>query len=147
MNNEEKTMTQTSHDTDVFAGLREIVNSADAGKVFAAPITQDGTIVLPVAKIGGGGGGGAGTGPADEGGTGGGFGISAKPLGVYVLRDGKVKWLPAVDINKIVLGGQVVAVAALLLARALLRARSEPRRRRPGAKLAGLRLARPARRH
>jgi len=138
-------MTQTSNDTDVVAWLRQIVDQADAGKVFGAPITQDGTIVLPVATIGGGGGGG-GTGPVDEGGnaggTGGGFGLTAKALGVYVLRDGKVKWVPAVDVNRIVLGGQLVAVAGMLLARALLRARSAPRDRRPGGRLTGLRPAR-----
>lgn len=139
-------MTQTSNDADVVAGLREIVDHADARKVFGAPITQDGTIVLPVAKISGGGGGGSGTGPADEsgsaGGAGGGFGITAKALGVYVLRDGNVKWVPAVDVNRIVLGGQLVAVAGMLLARALLRARSAPRGRRSSEKLTGLRLAR-----
>jgi uncharacterized spore protein YtfJ len=144
-------MTQTSNDTDVVAGLREIVDHADAGKVFGAPITQDGTIVLPVARIGGGGGGGSGTGPADEGGnaggTGGGFGITAKPLGVYVLREGKVRWIPAVDVNKVVLGGQLVAVAGMLLARALLRARPARRDRRPGRKLTALRPARLARRN
>jgi len=139
-------MTETSHNTDVIVSLRKIVDNADAGKVFAAPISEGGTTVLPVAKIGGGGGGGGGTGLADEGGsaggTGGGFGLSAKPLGVYVLRDGKVKWLPAVDVNKIVLGGQLVAVAGMLLARSVLRARSARRRCPPGAEPALLRLAR-----
>jgi uncharacterized spore protein YtfJ len=140
-------MTQTSQDSDVYAGLRKIVDNADAGKVFGTPISQDGTIVLPVAKVGGGGGG---SGPADDGrhtgGSGGGFGMSAKPLGVYVLRDGTVKWLPAVDVNKIIVGGQLVAVAAMLLARALLRSRSATRGRRPAAKIEALRRARPGRR-
>jgi uncharacterized spore protein YtfJ len=138
-------MTQTSHDTDVFARLRDIVDNADAGKVFGTPITQGGTIVLPVAKVGGGGGGGSGTGPAADGapgGAGGGFGLSATTLGVYAVRDGKVKWLPAVDVNKIVLGGQLVAVAGLLLARALLRPRPVPPRRRPGRTTAALRRVR-----
>ncbi|MFB9364058.1 spore germination protein GerW family protein [Actinoplanes nipponensis] len=125
-------MTQTSHDTDVFAGLRELVGNADAGKAFGPPVSQAGTIVLPVARVGGGGGGGGGTGPAEQGqptgGTGGGFGMTAKALGVYVLRDGRVKWMPAVDVNKIIMGGQVVAVAGLLLARAIVQARAGSRR-------------------
>jgi uncharacterized spore protein YtfJ len=133
-------MTQRTPDADLIASLRQVMDVADAGKVFGTPITQNGTIVLPVARIGGGGGGGGGTGPADEGaGTGGGFGVSAKPLGVYVLRDGKVRWLPAVDVNKVIIGGQLVAVAGMLLARALLRARATPRRRRTGGRLAGRR--------
>jgi uncharacterized spore protein YtfJ len=132
-------MTQTTNETDVFAGLRTIVDNTDAGKVFGPPIQQDGTILLPVARVGSGGGGGAGTGPADAGqqtgGTGGGFGMSAKPLGVYVLRDGKAKWLPAVDVNKIILGGQLLAAVGMLLAATVLRARIQPRRRRPGTKM------------
>lgn len=135
-------MTQTTHDTDVFAGLREIVGQADAGRAFGTPVTQDGTIVLPVAKVGGGGGGGGGSAPGDDKqstGTGGGFGMTAKALGVYVLRDGQVKWLPAVDVNKIVLGGQLVAVTALLVVRAVLQSRTTSRKRRTAIKLAALR--------
>jgi uncharacterized spore protein YtfJ len=132
-------MTQTTNETDVFAGLRTIVDNADAGKVFGPPIQQDGTILLPVARVGGAGGGGAGTGPADvgqqAGGTGGGFGMSAKPLGVYVLRDGKAKWLPAVDVNKIIVGGQLLAAVGMLIAATVLRARIQPRRRRSGTKM------------
>lgn len=44
--------------------LREVVDTATVDKVFGTPIEQDGTIVLPVAKVGGGAGGGSGTGPA-----------------------------------------------------------------------------------
>jgi uncharacterized spore protein YtfJ len=128
-------MTQTQ-DTDVLGSLREVVAQADAGKVFGTPVTQDGTVLLPVARIGSGGGGGGGTAPDGNGqpnsGTGGGFGMSAKALGVYVLRDGQVKWLPAVDVNRIVLGGQVVAVVGLLVLRAVVQARSSARKRRPG---------------
>ncbi|MFI7547160.1 spore germination protein GerW family protein [Actinoplanes sp. NPDC049599] len=144
-------MTQTTHDTDVFAGLREIVGQADAGRAFGTPVAQDGTIVLPVAKVGGGGGGGGGTGPADDKqaptGTGGGFGMTAKALGVYVLRDGKVKWLPAVDVNRIVLGGQLVAVAALLVVRAVLQSRTAARKPRAAVRIAQLRQVRRGRKH
>jgi hypothetical protein len=34
-----------------------------------------------------------------------------------------VSWRPAVDVNKIILGGQVVAVVALLTIRAIVKAR------------------------
>jgi uncharacterized spore protein YtfJ len=127
-------MTQTQ-DRDVLAEVREVVSHADASKAFGTPVVQDGTILLPVAKVGGGGGGGGGTAPAEAGhnagGTGGGFGLSAKALGVYVLRDGDVRWVPAVDVNRIVLGGQVIVVAALLLARAIVRSRSVASHGRP----------------
>jgi uncharacterized spore protein YtfJ len=121
-------MTVTTRDARVLDALREAVDNITVGKVFGTPITQGETTVVPVARIGGGAGGGSGTGPAEQGqengGMGGGLGISAKPLGVFVLRDGKVGWRPAVDVNKIVLGGQIVAVTALLVVRALITARA-----------------------
>lgn len=91
-------MTRTAPDADLIAAVREVMDGADAGKVFGAPITQDGTIVLPVAKIGGGGGGGGGTGPAEEGtGTGGGFGVSAnRSVCMSYAReksDGCLRWI------------------------------------------------------
>lgn len=134
-------MTQTQ-DTDVLASLREILGRTDAGRAFGPPVTQGGTIVLPVAKVGSGGGGGGGTGPGDDRhqqtGTGAGFGLTAKALGVYVLRDGDVRWLPAVDVTRIVLGGQLVAAAGILVAGAVLRSRTAARQRRTAAKLTAL---------
>lgn len=122
-------MTQAIHnDTNVMETIREAIDGASADRVFGTPITQDGLTVLPVAKVGGGGGGGGGTGPApdgqENGGAGGGLGVSAKPVGVFVIKDGTVGWRPAIDINKVILGGQIVAVVALVTVRALIKARS-----------------------
>jgi uncharacterized spore protein YtfJ len=121
-------MTQPENtDTAVLETIREAVGSAGAGRVFGTPITQDGVIVVPVAKVSGGGGGGRGTGPAKDGGKqsgdGGGFGVVAKPLGVFVIKEGKVAWRPSVDVNMVILGGQLVAVAALLVVRAIIKSR------------------------
>jgi uncharacterized spore protein YtfJ len=120
-------MTHQTSDARILDRLREVVDSASAGRVFGTPITHGGVVVLPAAKVGGGAGGGSG--PAEEGeepsGTGGGFGVSAKALGVFVIDErGKVHWQPALDINRIILGGQIVAVTALLVARAVLRMRA-----------------------
>jgi len=122
-------MTQTRHnDANVMETIREVIDNASADRVFGTPINQDGLTVLPVAKVGGGGGGGGGTGPAPEGrentGAGGGLGVSAKPLGVFVIKDGTVGWRPAIDVNKVILGGQIVALAALLTIRTVVRARA-----------------------
>ncbi|MFD0521998.1 hypothetical protein [Paractinoplanes durhamensis] len=65
--------------------------------------------------------------------------MSAKPLGVFVLTGGKVVWRPAIDVNRVVLGGQLVAITALLVARALVRARA-------GRPELGVRLRKVARR-
>lgn len=118
-------------DTDVTRGvleqIKDVVGQVGAGRVFGTPIEQDGVIVLPVAKISAGGGAGGGTGPVREGspegsGRGGGFGLGARPAGVFVIRGGHVSWRPALDINMIVLGGQTVAIVALLVARSVLKA-------------------------
>lgn len=133
-------MTQTtSNDSAVLATIREVAEQAGADKVFGAPVTHNGLTVLPVAKVSGGGGGGSGTGPVADGseadgagtgsGSGTGLGLRAKPLGVFVIKDGDVTWRPAVDVNRAILGGQLVAVTALLVVRALVKARA----RRTGA--------------
>jgi uncharacterized spore protein YtfJ len=132
-------MTQQTSDTAILDRLRDVVDSASAGRVFGEPISHGGVVVLPAAKVSGGAGGG--TGPADSevkpSGTGGGFGMSAKALGVFVIHDGgKVQWQPAVDVNRIVMGGQIVAVAALLLARAVITARRAGGKRRRTAPVA-----------
>jgi len=121
-------MTQITDDTGVLDTLRQAVDGASAGRVFGEPVVHDGIILLPVAVVAGGGGGGGGSGPGEAGspeasGSGGGFGTTAKGLGVFVLKDGKVSWHPAIDVNRIVLGGQLVAVVALLVARSVLSGR------------------------
>ena len=109
----------------VLHSVREAVERTGAEKVYGSPITEGGVTVLPVAKVSGGGGGGEATSEQrnGEGGSGGGLGIAAKPLGVFVLRNGRVSWRPAVDINRVILGGQIVAIVALLVIRGLARAR------------------------
>jgi uncharacterized spore protein YtfJ len=107
--------------------VQEVIDSAKAGKVFGPPIERDGMTVVPVAKVqGGGGAGGGGSAQgqhAGESGSGAGVGVMAKPLGVFVIRDGKVSWQPALDLNKVILGGQVLLALALLTLRTYLKKR------------------------
>jgi uncharacterized spore protein YtfJ len=108
--------------------LNRVRDVATVRQVFGEPYERDAMLVVPVARIRAGGGGGEGTDQAGgpekaRQGTGGGFGVDARPLGVYVIRDGNVSWQPVVDVTRIVLGGQMVAIAALLVARRLLRHR------------------------
>ncbi len=104
-----------------------IVENARAAMVFGEPVTQGGVTVIPVARMTTKGGGGGGTGPSQDGqtqaGRGGGFGLSARPVGAFVVRDGKVAWRPSVDVNKIVMGGQIVAAIGILALRSVLRGR------------------------
>jgi uncharacterized spore protein YtfJ len=109
--------------------ITQVVGSAEQAitvkRVFGEPYEKNGVTVIPAARIGGGAGGGRGEGPDDQGhGEGSGFGIAAKPVGAFVIRGDKVRWQPAVDVNRIVLGAELIVVVALLSLRAALRARA-----------------------
>jgi len=92
-----------------------------ARRVFGDPIEIRGVTILPVATVGGGGGGGQRG--SEDGGVG--FGIRARPAGVYVIRDGgSVSWQPALNLNLVILGGQLVALAAILSLRTVFAARA-----------------------
>lgn len=107
-------------------------------EVYDEPIERDGVLVIPAARVwsGGGGGGGGGTErgaaepepsedrtddeagaepntPAEGGGGAVGFGRRAEPAGAFVVDDRGVRWIPAVSVNRIVLGGQVALVLAV----------------------------------
>jgi uncharacterized spore protein YtfJ len=99
--------------------MQQALDAMQARVVFGEPIEQNGTIFLPAAKVRGGGGGGGDT----EGNGGAGFGITAKPAGVFVIRNGDAEWKPALDLNRVILGGQLVAIVAFLALRAIFRRR------------------------
>jgi uncharacterized spore protein YtfJ len=115
--------------------LGRAAEAAQVRRVFGEPIERDGLTVVPTAVVRAGAGGGQGKGPregpkeAKEGheggsdgeGVGGGYGFIAKPAGVFVIRGDQVEWRPALDIGRVILGGQLVAVAALLVFRSILR--------------------------
>jgi uncharacterized spore protein YtfJ len=100
--------------------LGQVRDTLTVRRVFGEPYERDGALVVPVARVAGVGGGGGGGTPT-EGGSGGGFVLEARPVGVYVIHDGEVSWRPAVDVTRIALGGQLVAVVALLVARSVIR--------------------------
>lgn len=98
-------------------------------RVFGEPYEKNGITVIPAARVQGGAGGGGGEGPEGQGrGSGTGFGLSARPVGAYLIRGDEVTWRPAVDLNRIVLGGQIVAIVALLTIRAIVKARTKTQR-------------------
>ena len=94
---------------ELLSGVRD---SITVRRVYGDPIEQEGVVVIPAASVGGGGGGG---GDSEDNG-GGGFGLRARPIGAYVIKDGEVSWKPAIDVGRMLLGWQVVAgIAALAL--------------------------------
>jgi hypothetical protein len=111
--------------------LRGTLDALSVGRVFGDPYEVDGVTIIPAARVFGGGGGGAGddghdadSDGTDEGGFGGGFGLGASALGVYEVRNGTVEWKPAVDVNRLAKGGQVLAgIVAICVTLVLLRRR------------------------
>ena len=110
---------------DIAALLEKAPEMLNVRQVIGEPYEKNGTTLLPAVSIRGGGGGGGGDAPPGAaGGVGGGMGLTARPVGAYVIRNGEVTWLPAIDVNRIILGGQIVAVAALIIARSIVRTRT-----------------------
>lgn len=106
--------------TEVTGGLAFIERARDVltvRRVYGEAIEKDGVTIIPAASVRGAGGGG------DTQGNGGGFGISATPAGAFVIKDGTVRWRPAVNVNRIVFWGQIVAIVALLVLRSIAKRR------------------------
>jgi uncharacterized spore protein YtfJ len=127
---------------DVQDLLNRVAQNLSVTRAFGTAYEKDGSMVIPVALVTGGGGAGEGSAgsasPADDdtdvvhdnvgaegdppGGSGGGFGGMVMPVGVYVVKDEKVRWIPAVNAN-------LVIVVVFLTLRMILRARFRAQRR------------------
>jgi hypothetical protein len=69
---------------------------SDASRVYGEPYeTADGATVIPVAKL---------------------RGDRAKPVGVFVIKDGKATWQPAVDAERIAMMGILVGLVSATFA-------------------------------
>lgn len=99
--------------------LEKARDSMNVQKAFGDPYERDGVTILPVAKVGGGGGGGGDS--QNNGGAG--FGLMVRPVGVYQIKDGNVKWQPAIDINKMIVGWQIVSLFGFLALRQLFKSK------------------------
>jgi uncharacterized spore protein YtfJ len=122
---------------DVQELLSKVAQHLSVSRAFGTGYEKDGSLVIPVALVAGGGGGGEGTsGPpssdsalddedaasdAESSGSGGGFGGVVMPVGVYVVKDEQVRWVPAINAN-------LVIVIAFLTLRMIARARRRARR-------------------
>ncbi len=122
---------------DVQELLSKVAQHLSVSRAFGTAYEKDGSLVIPVALVAGGGGGGEGTsGPpssdsalddedaasdAESSGSGGGFGGVVVPVGVYVVKDEQVRWVPAINAN-------LVMVIAFLTLRMIARARRRARR-------------------
>jgi len=121
---------------------------ADAGKtigvrrIYGDPYEKNGVTVIPAARVMGGAGGGGGTeggmtdvmgAPAESHtgapatGLGVGFGMSGGPVGAFVIKGEEVTWVPAVDVNRLMLGFQVAIVVFFLVMRSIAKTRAKSR--------------------
>lgn len=111
---------------DVEKTIEQAKDAITVRRVFGEPYEKNGVTVIPAARVQGGAGGGSGEGPNGQGGGGGtGFGVNAKPVGAFVVTGEDVSWRPAIDVNRAILGGQIVAILALLVARSIVRANAK----------------------
>jgi uncharacterized spore protein YtfJ len=105
--------------------MTEARDAITVRRVYSEPYERDGVTVITAAAVGGGAGGGLGKDEKGQEGEGGGFGASGKPVGAYVITGGHVTWRPAVDVNRLVTGAVIVAIAFLVTRVQLARARAE----------------------
>src|SRR5437879_12444699 len=101
-----------AHVQEALSGVRDAIS---VKRVFGEPYEKDGVTVIPVAAIGGGGG----AGGDNQGNGGSGFGLQGRPVGAYVIKDGQVRWEPAIDIAR----RATIGAAALVRVPAVLPAR------------------------
>jgi uncharacterized spore protein YtfJ len=92
---------------EMLTGAREAMT---VRRVYGDPVEGEGVTIVPAAMVRGGGGGGG----DDEGNGGGGFGVQARPVGAWVLRNGEAMWKPAVDVNRIALFAFLLGLAFAL---------------------------------
>ncbi|MGH3383227.1 MAG: GerW family sporulation protein [Nocardioidaceae bacterium] len=95
---------------EMLKGARDVLS---VQRVYGDPIERDGVTVVPVAAVRGGGGGGS----DDNENGGAGFAVTARPVGVYVIRGGDVEWRPAVDVGRLAVAGLASCVLVAYLAR------------------------------
>jgi len=119
---------------------------ADAGKtlgvrrIYGDPYEKNGVTVIPAARVMGGAGGGGGTeggmtpaattdspAGAPATGSGVGFGMTGGPVGAFVIKGDEVRWVPAVDVNRLMLGFQVAIVIFFLVMRSISKTRAKSR--------------------
>jgi hypothetical protein len=91
---------------------RQVIDSLetdpDAARVFGEVFeTADGTTVIAATNVGG---------ASKRASSDGRFALSAKPAGVFVVKDGKASWVPAVDAGRIAMMGILVGLVSAALA-------------------------------
>ena len=93
---------------DVLDAARDQIT---ATRVYGPTRQVDGLTVIPVTAVTGGIGGGGGQTENGQTGEGAGFGLSGRPVGAYTIKNGHLRWRPAIDPNRVVVMAGLVAIA------------------------------------
>ena len=112
---------------DVQTVIGQARDAMSVQRVYGGPHEKDGVTLIPAAAVRGGAGGG--DGPEDQGGSGSGFGMSARPVGAFIIKDGDVAWRPAYDATRVALLGEAVVLVGFLVLRGMVKARAKARSR------------------
>ena len=91
--------------------LNSAWNSLTARRVHGEPYEKDGLVVIPAGFVWGGGGGGDNLDGQKA--QGAGFGVIAHPVGAYEIKNDRVRWVPAIDVNLLITATAAVAVTYL----------------------------------
>ncbi len=87
-------------------------------RVYGDPYEKEGVTVIPAASVLGSGGGGSGKDDKGEEGGGGGFHVQGHPVGAYVIKDGDLRWVPAIDPTRLLaIAGIVIVVVVAIKAK------------------------------
>ncbi|NKQ56238.1 sporulation protein [Amycolatopsis sp. K13G38] len=108
--------------TELATTVREAIS---VRRVYAEPYERDGVVIIPAATVSGGAGGGNGHDEKGQEGEGGGFGVGARPVGAYVVKDAKVAWMPAVDVNRLLMTIASVLIVFLITRARIVKARAK----------------------
>jgi uncharacterized spore protein YtfJ len=105
---------------DIQEAIAKAQDAITVKRVYGEPYERDGVSLIPAAEIRGGAGGGAGSDASKEtSGSGGGYGVNARPVGAYVIEGGHVRWEPALDVTGIAVRAMVTALGLAFLLRRL----------------------------
>ena len=98
--------------------LAKAQDTVTVKRVYGVPFEKDGLTIIPAAEVSGGGGGGGG--PEGSGG-GVGYGVRARPVGAFVIKDGAVHWEPAIDATRLGLRAMLIPIVAMLVGRSVVK--------------------------
>lgn len=95
-----------------------------ANRVFGQPYEKNGVTVITAASVRGGLGGGEGDqGEGQPTGGGGGMGMTARPVGAFLVKGNEVSWIPAADTTRVILASQLLVLVGLLVIRSIVKLR------------------------